>query len=534
MSVSQITTRLTHIDLRQPPVFVEDVPRILRYGVDPAFGRAVDALGDSESPGSRARRVIASMHTLNSWEATHFLLAAAKGALRRDPAGTRVLLSVFSVRPPGVEVLRSLQRLSSLERVTLQLIGGRWRDEEESVDENPVFPILELLCEATELGILDLGIESLPRRPDAAQAVVAHLRRWFSWLTDRLAKGGTLPDRFLQFLIQFCMLEIALIEKRISRLAESIDPYDARGMARLMPVLSRYDQDIEHMKGVIGQVVTYRPFHERALSLEGSLDSREVDRLQREMEQHPAAAPLAAILGGIRANPILDRHLASLVSMVHQLAAVRGRLRGNEPPPDLLSTMHEVIRAYREGFPLRIRMEPEIAGEIWPVAYTWGTARQAHDGIRLRLREERVTAFVAPDGTPLLPEDPQPLDGPELSIEELVRMQMGNEPFILGVLDNSKITSRSRVVPILATLSRSLRVLEKIARVRALYTGPTNKDVPRLLLLNPTRIPISSLRRLIHVRFIAKRDLENIARQRSGVRREVQHEIGVYLKSISS
>jgi hypothetical protein len=122
---------------------------------------------------------------------------------------------------------------------------------------------------------------------------------------------------------------------------------------------------------------------------------------------------------------------------------------------------------------------------------------------------------------------------PEISIEQLVRQQMNNDPFLAGVLENPKLTEGKRVVSIIATGSRSLRILVKIINTPRLHTGETNKDVPRLLLMNPARIPVSSLRKFIHVRYVSKTDLGKLASPQYDIRREIQHEIRTYLKSIS-
>ncbi len=106
-------------------------------------------------------------------------------------------------------------------------------------------------------------------------------------MTVKLAAKETLPEDHLQFLVQLSMLEIHLTEKRISRIAESVDPYDQRGLARLMPVMSRYDQDIEHMKTVISRLTTYMPFYERLLTIETALTDREMDKIEKEL--HPAS-----------------------------------------------------------------------------------------------------------------------------------------------------------------------------------------------------------------------------------------------------
>jgi len=94
------------------------------------------------------------------------------------------------------------------------------------------------------VGVLELGIDTLPRNPLAIRAVTAHIRNWFGEMRILLEGGHELAEVLLHYLTQLSMTEIDLMEKRVSRLATIIDPYDVRGMARLLPVLSRHDQDI--------------------------------------------------------------------------------------------------------------------------------------------------------------------------------------------------------------------------------------------------------------------------------------------------
>ncbi len=155
------------------------------------------------------------------------------------------------------------------------------------------------------------------------------------------------------------------------------------------------------------------------------------------------------------------------------------------------------------------------------------------DELEIGYREDRSIDFIERDGVPRIPEVPQPRLDWDLSLEEMVRLQMGNDPFLLGVLDNPR-AAQSRVVPLIATHCRSIRVLEKIARERILHTGVANKDVPRILLLNPTRLPINTLRRFIHVRFVSRMDLHRMSMPTADVRPEVRQEIVAYLRSLKN
>ena len=519
------------LDLTQPGPLVREAEILARHSPGKSRLSVLRGLTADESPRARIRRITDFLLQFEPEETVEMLKAAGKLAVRQDPSGLRFLFSFLEVKRPGIEVLRMIEPLNSLERVALRIIRGTWTPDEAG-QESDVFAILETLEEATSLGVLDLGLEVLPRKPSALRALFRHLRGWFGNMRERLERGETLPPAALTLAAHLAILEIALLEKRVSRLAGAIDPYDARAMGRLMPVMSRYDQDIEHMKTVISKLTTYEPFYERLPTLEHALSSAEMDKIGKRLLADPVTNGLGRILRAMRAAPLLDREFAFLVSLVHQIAALRVTSAGESHPPDLLSVMLQVVESARGETGLRLRLEPEIADVIWPTVQTWGVLRRSPDSLEVRYREDRVLDFLHPDGTPLLPERPEEREPRELGIKELVRMQLHNEAFVLGILNNPKATSLPGVVPMIASQSRSLRVLDRIMRDRSLYTGPANKEVPRLLLTNPAHLPVNSLRRFIHVRFVSRLDLERLARSSTDVRSEVRKEILSYLRSM--
>ena len=121
-----------------------------------------------------------------------------------------------------------------------------------------------------------------------------------------------------------------------------------------------------------------------------------------------------------------------------------------------------------------------------------------------------------------------------MSLKDLVRSQLRNDGFILGILENPRANTVPGIVEIIAGQSRSLRVLDKIARTPSLYTGAANKNVAAHLLMNPSRIPLTSLRRFMNVRFVSRVDLRQMTRNKGGMRPEVLHEIDAYLRTLKN
>ena len=77
-------------------------------------------------------------------------------------------------------------------------------------------------------------------------------------------------------------------------------------------------------------------------------------------------------------------------------------------------------------------------------------------------------------------------------------------------------------------------MLAEIANRRDLYSGAANINVPRALLWHPSAIPVSALRKFVHVRFVDRAELAALANRGSRARPEVRQMAMTYLASLSS
>jgi hypothetical protein len=121
-----------------------------------------------------------------------------------------------------------------------------------------------------------------------------------------------------------------------------------------------------------------------------------------------------------------------------------------------------------------------------------------------------------------------------VSYRTLVMTYMDNDNFIVELLNNPRVASQPGIIPLIALRSRSMRVLSIIANRRDLYTGFSNKEVPLNILQNSAKVPLSSLRKFIHVRFIDKATLARLGGRGSQIREEVRREVQRYLSSINT
>lgn len=490
----------------------------------------MNGLADIQAPRERARRVAELMRRLDTPQSTGLLKAAGRSSLALEPAGLRVLFGFLEVKRPGGEVLRQLETLKSLERMTLQLVGGRWPSTPEA--EKTVFSILEVLEESTRAGVIDLALETLPRNPNAVSGLMRRLKTWFTEVRTGLEGGGRLSEELIQYVTHLALVEIHCLEDRLYRLAARVDPYDGAAVARLLPLLTRYDQDIEHMKDVVSRLATYQPFYERRLTVEHAISSEEMNRLAEELAVDSGTAGMAMLIDALRRNPLLDGPLAALVAATHEMAVRRTSLLRGTTAPDLHSLVFGILENAREGQPLCVRVEKVVLDAAASTHDARGWRRLEADVLEVTLREDQLYGFLAPDGVPRF--GAPDAENRSLSLKDLVRSQLRNDAFIMGILENPRANTVPGVIEIIASRSRSLRVLDKITRTPALFTGPANKNVPAQLLLNPSRIPLTSLRRFMNVRFVSKLDLQQMTRQRGALRPEVQHEISAYLRKLKS
>jgi hypothetical protein len=119
----------------------------------------------------------------------------------------------------------------------------------------------------------------------------------------------------------------------------------------------------------------------------------------------------------------------------------------------------------------------------------------------------------------------------ELSYKSLVLCYMDNDSFLVELLNNPKAISKPGIVELISARCRSLRVLTLVATRRDLFTGFTNKNVPLNLLMSPSKIPLTLLRKFIHVRYVDKMTLQRLIGRGGNIREEVRREIRRYLDS---
>ena len=165
--------------------------------------------------------------------------------------------------------------------------------------------------------------------------------------------------------------------------------------------------------------------------------------------------------------------------------------------------------------------------EIWKIL----DAPAMSGGFELEYLPRRHESMLPED---LLPELRYPVVRRELELREAVLSNIGNEHVICGLLSLPRVASLPGLIEMLTVRTRSLKVLLEIANRRDLYSGAANINVPRALLWHPSAIPVSALRKFVHVRFVDRAELAALANRGSRARPEVRQMAMTYLASLSS
>jgi hypothetical protein len=118
-------------------------------------------------------------------------------------------------------------------------------------------------------------------------------------------------------------------------------------------------------------------------------------------------------------------------------------------------------------------------------------------------------------------------------LRKLVLDNIMSTSVLLDFLRDPKVTSIPGLVAEVVNRTRNPQVLEVIINTRALHTGFANKAVPLACLRSPVNVSIKSLRRFVHVKYVSKIDLKRLAKDSTGIRREVGQEIVRYLDSLT-
>jgi hypothetical protein len=352
--------------------------------------------------------------------------------------------------------------------------------------------------------------------PDAIEAGIAAARTLF----QRVLDGGTLNDEDRKTVVNLIRSEAEGLKDRVNWLSENTDPYNMATMARILPRLRIYDEAVHEGLDLARRQENGEPVGLKILSFEAHMKEGLFKKWLSKTAKRESLARLAALVETQRVKKIPTLDLIALSTLCRWTWEAAGDKAGP------LDWIEKAMASYQDGM---FTVEAGDAARVLQPALSGSGAKMAGSKITGNFGEKSYPAWVGRD---LLTKSfLKGVDEGSLDIKAVIMQNITRDSIIEALLGNPKVFQKPGLVAFIAQTSRSIGVLSRIAKSRALHSGFANRDVPLALLQSPCNIPISLLKPFFNVRNIPLVDLKNLARAKAGIRRQVKEEAEMYLKS---
>jgi len=507
--------------------------------------------------------------------AKEYLMGIQYLAVQGDPAGARLLAAFVDVSTPGDRLLPRVQRFSSSRRLNIRF--SQAKDDPGNIHKDWLHRLENLtqqcLPPAQEIGPVLDPETCVP----GCEPPWPYLQDTLELLVARLSLGDDFEPADRQLLVELLRLEVDAWQERISHLAGSIDPFRVAAITRILPLLGVADSEIRDLRHMITWIEEGCQGEEFEKPLSRSLDVLEDnDRaaLRGVLTTDPGLAPLAGLFENLAEHPVRVPVMAYCMKALTALADRLSLLGVPGVTLDIVTSAQLVQAHYPiDGNETEFRLPlppgfPRACAHIFQVA-EGGMGKEAADLSGLRVRDEDLVIAIPEGGAYLEHDFPAAASGqnedgtaddimtwaedlqsePDAGVEEsekidpntasvtelkhLVMTNLQSISVLLGFLRNPKVVAIPGLVEEVVHRTRNPKVIETIAMVRILHTGFANRTVPLACLRSPVNIPISVLRKFMHVKFVSKVDLKRLALDKAGIRKEVGREIQKYLSSLT-
>ena len=435
-------------------------------------------------------------------------VAAMAGA--GEPAGLKLLYASLLAVPPADAMVTDLVEFRNVKRA-MAAIAKKERSQRALKESEDWFrKKIVLLSISHPLPGISAAPEGQP---------------WLGWSAG-VKRALADPDRrWDKAILERARVEIEALDLRISQALATIN-FESKPNSMIY-LLTRGDEARWRVQALEG---AYQRFGEASLIIREKLGEKWPSTIA-ELRKSKAGAALVELFEKQISRVHPYPHLKTGTSVLRALLMHPLLLRVQRKPDYLSCLVLYVTHAAGNGT-LEILLHKLAAVNILKVLLDL-------PGFQLDQRILAVDLMKVPPAPFVdLDDMPRDVDWTNIAKEEiisyrtLVMTYMDNDNFIAEILNNPRTCTKAGVVSIIALKSRSPRILSIIANRRDLYTGILNKDVPVSILENPARLPLSSLRKFVHVRYVDKATLTRLAGKGSQIREEVRREIQHYLASL--
>ena len=433
------------------------------------------------------------------------LLTVLSMACSGDPPGIRLLYASMLAVQPATVMIDKMADFHNIRRVMDRIQRKKESGENLSEAEDWFSKKVMLLSTSKSL-------------PDTSEYDVE--RPWRSWSEGVRRALAEADDRWDEAVSERAKAEIEALNMKIRSIVASIDPDRRPALAIYLGSLSEENNfRMQSISESIGDGRSDPLILRRGLE---NIWQNVIDSLRENEAGTFLVDMFEAQTKKTHTWPQLKVG-ASLVRSLNMHPEIRKVSGGVELP----SCLYQFITCAGDGIieamvPKGTRLDAvkdssgfELEGEV----------------LRVDLARLSRGTFVDEDGLPINVDWTIATLNKQLSYRSLVLSYMDNDSFLVELLNNPKASAKPGVVDLISIRCRSVRVLSIVATRRELFTGSANKKVPLNLLMNPCKIPLSSLRKFVHIRYVDKMTLQRLTGRGGNIRQDVKREIERYLAS---
>ncbi|MDD5674720.1 MAG: hypothetical protein PHC61_11190 [Chitinivibrionales bacterium] len=413
----------------------------------------------------------------------------------------RLLYCMLDIGYPDLLVAKQVLRLRCLRRLFMRIEAGLAIAPEEA-------EIAQMLRKSTGVAV---ARDLLSCAYGARQ------------LIGVLARQNAIDDAQRSLLVNLISAEVRALGFRINKLSDSVDVYNLKEMARVLPVIRRFDEN-KTSAGVLAETIRRgRKLDTPQMTFVAALKGDTLEKWLVSLSRHARLVPLCEVLRLQSVKMVPTRSLVALASLCRWIQEAAG---GESSP---LRWISQALSIYDQN-----RFSVDVGNALPALRDSIEQSGAWIDGtvVSGSFSDKLYSQWIGADGLcrPLhKPEEKQTLE-PEMEIWQIVKLNISNDPFIARLLDNSVFYMTPGVVEYIALHSRSSMVLSKIASLNYLYAGAGNQNVPAALLKSPVTIPMSLLRQFLKPSFFSPAHLRMLLSAAvSEMRHEVIDEIQAYL-----